>query len=91
VVAEGPGDLPGQDVDHGMGSAPKPELGQHAFDLVGDGLGRLTHAIGDLGVGEAVGDQSEQALLPLGQALVQPVAFCVAQARRPFLGSGGRR
>src|SRR5439155_3311688 len=51
-----------------------------------DDLFGLARALGDLGVGISVGDQSEQALLTLGQALEQPVAFRVAQA----LSSSGR-
>jgi hypothetical protein len=81
LVARRGGDLAGQDVDDGVRSGPEPQLGQHALDLEAHDLLCLTYAVGDLAVGEPVGDQSEQALLTLGQALVQPVAFDVAQTR----------
>jgi hypothetical protein len=80
LVARGRGYLARQHVDDGVRSGPEPQLREHTLDLQSDDLNGLARAIGDLGVGEPFGDQPEQALLPLGQAFEQPVAFGVTQA-----------
>src|SRR6266508_854298 len=76
--------------DGGLGAPFHAELGEQAGDVVLDGFFRQEHALGDLAVGQAFGDEGEDAAFLLGQCAQLVGLFgAAADAFQDALGDGG--
>src|SRR6266545_6932230 len=61
-----------------LGAAANSELGEDVADVVAGRLGADEQPLGDLGVGESLGDEPEDLLLPLAQLVHSPRAGAAA-------------